>query len=122
VILLRLLTLVALLGGEVREGWAPHYSIGLMTQVARARDMAPVGCMVSSPVHPIGTWVYVYGTRTGVLLYCRVTDASHPKDRARHLRTHRVVELSYEVTEALCGSTHERAADCPVMVIRLHDP
>jgi hypothetical protein len=92
-----------------------------MTKVARARDMAPVGCMVSSPVHPIGTWVYVYGKRTGVLLYCRVTDVSHTKDQARHLRTHRIVELSYEVAEVLCGSTRERAVDCPVMVIRIHD-
>lgn len=108
-----------MLGGDVSHGWAPHYSAGLMAQVARTRDLAPVSCMVSSPVHPIGSWVYVYGQHTGALLYCRVTDASHPKDRARHLRTHRVVELSFEVTEALCGSTRERAVDCPVVVIQM---
>lgn len=75
--------------------------------------------MVSSPVWPLGTQLWVYGERTGQLLDCTVMDVSHPRDRERHIRTRRVVELSFEVTEALCGSTKERVVDCPVIVVKL---
>jgi hypothetical protein len=87
-----------------------------MERVANVRGMRHTACMVSSPIHPLGTWLWVYGERTGRLLKCRVTDVSAPKDKARHLRTRRIVELGYTVTEALCGSTRERVIDCPVVV------
>ena len=92
-----------------------------MTRVAANRDMAPQACMVSSPVWPLGTHLWVYGERTQTLLQCTVMDVSAPKDRGRHIRTKRVIELSFEVTEALCGSTKERVIDCPVVVIKLED-
>lgn len=113
-----ILVWASLHGGVVESGYAPHYRPGLMAQVSRRRDMPVVACMVSSPVHPLGAWLWVYGERTGALLHCRVTDISHPRDRARHIRTRRVVELDWSVTTQLCGSTRERAIDCPVMVIR----
>ena len=118
---MRLLSLVAFMGGEVQSGYAPHYSEGLMERLARSRDMASVPCMISSPVYRLGTWVYVYSPKTKALRYCRVTDTSHPKDRERHLKTKRVVELSYEVTTDLCGSTRQPVLDCPVIVIRLQE-
>jgi hypothetical protein len=58
-------------------------------------------------------------SETQTLLDCTVVDVSAPKDAARHIRTRRVVELSFEVTKALCGSTRERVIDCPVMVVKL---
>jgi len=119
VTLLRLLMFVVLHGGFVQSGFAPHYAPNLMTQVAHNRGMSPVACMVSSPVWPLGTRLWVYGEKTGALLDCTVTDVSHPRDKARHIRTRRVVELSFEVTKALCGSTRERVIDCPVVVVKL---
>lgn len=83
--------------------------------------MVPVACMVSSPIWPLGTRLWVYGEKTHTLLDCTVVDVSAPKDRERHIRTRRVVELSYEVTKALCGSTRERVVDCPVTVVKLED-
>jgi len=115
----RLLIYAAVHGGIVQSGWAPHYSPGLMEQVARHRDMRPVACMVSSPVWPLGTRLWVYGEQTGQLLHCTVVDVSHPRDRARHIRTQRVVELSYEVAEMVCGTTKGRVMDCPVVVVKL---
>jgi hypothetical protein len=115
----RLLIYAVLHGGVIQSGYAPHYSPRLMARVAQLRDMAPAACMVSSPVWPLGTRLWVYGEKTQALLHCTVTDVSHPRDRERHIRTKRVVELSFEVTEALCGSTKERVIDCPVTVVRL---
>lgn len=117
--LYRLLMLAALLGGSVSQGVAPHYAPGVMERVARIRHMERVGCMVSSPVEPLGTWLYVYGVRTGALRYCRVTDVSHPRDRARHLRTGRLIEIDYPNTWALCGSTKDRPERCPVVIVKL---
>jgi hypothetical protein len=88
-----------------------------MERVSDVRGMARVGCMVSSPTKPLGAWLYVYGERTRRLLRCRVTDVSHPRDKARHIRMRRVVELGYASTVALCGSTRERVIDCPVVVL-----
>jgi hypothetical protein len=115
----RLLIFAILHGGIIQSGYAPHYSPGLMARVAHNRDMAPQACMVSSPVWPLGTQLWVYGERTQTLRQCTVVDVSHPRDRERHIRTRRVVELSYEVTEALCGSTKERVIDCPVTMVKL---
>ncbi len=108
-------------GAQIQTGWAPHYASGLMRRVARNRDIAPVACMVSRPRGPIGGWVWIYGHATGTLLHCKVVDVSEAIDLARHERTGRVAELSYEVTRALCGRTDERVIDCPITVIELSD-
>ena len=103
-LLYRLLIAVSLLGGEVHAGYAPRYSPGVMERVARVRDLAPVDCMVSSPRYEVGAWIWVYGANTGTLLHCRVTDVSQTRDRARHLRTKREVDL---------GSIRRSAARLP---------
>jgi hypothetical protein len=111
--------LAALHGGVVSESYAPHYSPGLMSKVSRNRDMSPVACMISSAQYGIGEWLWIYGKRTGALLHCRVTDVSHPKHKQGHIERRRLVELSYEVTRALCGTTKGSSAECPVLVIAL---
>jgi hypothetical protein len=111
------LVLAAVMGWDVQEGYAPHYAKGLMAKVAARRDMRPVACMVSSPIHPIGGWQYVYGVRTGALRFCKIVDVSHPRDVERHIRTMRIAEIAFEDTRALCGSTRERVVDCPIIVI-----
>ena len=100
-------------------GYAPHYARGVMARVSANRDMPPVACMVSSAQYAIGDWLWIYGVRTDTLLHCRVTDTSHPRDKARHLRTKRLVELDYAVTRALCGATNEPSAACKVIIVRL---
>ncbi len=117
--LYRLLILAAMIGGDVTTGYAPHYRPGLMAEVAERRGIEQTACMVYSPVYPLGTRLWVYGERTGTLLRCTVVDVSHPRDKARHLRTKRVVELSYEVTRALCGTVKGMARECPVIVVKL---
>ena len=109
----------ALTGAQVQSGYGPHYARGVMERVSANRDMPMVECMVSSPVYEVGAWVWVYGTRTGVLLHCRVTDVSHPRDVERHKRTGRIAELGWQNTKALCGATNERVVDCPILVVRL---
>jgi hypothetical protein len=110
--------LAALLGGSIQSGVAPHYAPGVMERVADIRGMPRVDCMVSSPIYPIGDWVYVYGVSTQALRYCQVTDTSQTRDRARHIRTHRIVELDYKSTIALCGTTRDRPEQCPVVVVK----
>ncbi len=117
--LYRLLLLAALWGGAVSSGFAPHYRPGLMAEVAERRDIEQTACMVSSPVYPLGTRLWVYGERTGALLRCTVVDVSQKRDKARHLRTRRVVEVSWEVTRVLCGTVKGSSSECPVVVIRL---
>lgn len=117
--LIRLLVFVILHGGVIQESYAPHYSPNLMARVARNRDMQPEACMISSAQYDIGTWLWVYGKRTGVLLHCRVTDVSHPRDVKRHLKTRRLVELSWEVTRALCKTTTDPSIACPVLIIKV---
>ena len=78
--------------------------------------MPVVDCMISSPTKKLGTWVYVRGKNTGKTLYCRVTDVSAPKDKARHIRNGLVAELDYDSTSIICGSTKLRNDECPVTV------
>jgi len=92
-----------------------------MQRVAARRGLSTTACMVSSPIYPIGTWLYVYGKRTGALRYCRVTDVSHPRDRQRHIDTDRWVELDYAVTRDICGTTKGRVVDCGVIVFRVNE-
>jgi hypothetical protein len=111
---------VAIYGGEVMSGYAPRYAKGVMERVSRNRDLPLVGCMVSSPYYEVGTRVIVYGSNTDRALSCRVTDVSAPKDRARHIRTRRVVELGFSEAQRLCGLDHmaDPPTKCPVIVIR----
>lgn len=119
----QLLLLVALWGGEVHTGYAPRYSPGVMERVARNRDVPLVDCMVSSPRYPIGTWLHILGQNTNTELYCRVTDVSAERDRARHLRTRREVELGYTEALRLCGKQHinHRPEQCPVVVVKVNN-
>lgn len=118
--LARILVAVAVFGGEMMSGFAPRYSPGVMERVATRRGLAPAGCYVSSPFYDIGTRVIVYGANTDRALSCVVADVSHPRDRARHIRTRRVVELGYTEAERLCGTKamRSRPEACPVTVFR----
>ena len=131
--LLRLLIFVALHGGVWHAGHAPHYDKGLMEQVSRNRDLPIVACMISSPRYPIGTWVWVFGLNTGVLLHCRVTDESadmdtsglsrRESDRQRHKRLGWEAELGNTEARRLCGikAMRDPPKGCPIVVIRLED-
>lgn len=121
-LLVELYIALALLGGEEMTGSAPRYAPGVMERVSRNRDLPLVGCMVSSPVYAVGTWVWVWGRNTATVLHCRVTDVSGAADRARHIRTKRVVELGYEEARQLCGEAHinDRPEQCPVVVLRIN--
>jgi len=107
------------MGWHVQEGFAPRYAPGVMEAVARNRDMPRVGCMISSPTLPLGSWVYVWGVRGGVLRHCRITDVSAPKDRRRHIRTGRIAELGYPEARDICGIEYINgsSAECPILVI-----
>src|ERR1700712_4205456 len=103
-LLYQLLIALALAGADIHQGVAPRYRPGLMARVSARRGLPVVGCMVSSPRYPIGTWLLVVGLNTEAVERCRVTDVSHPRDRARHLRTHREVEFGYSEALRLCGA------------------
>ena len=122
-LLIELYIALALPGGEEMAGYAPRYSPGVMERVSRVRDLPAVECMVSSPYYRVGTWVWVWGKNTNALELCRVTDVSHPRDRERHIRTKRVVELGYEEARRICGEAHmqHRPEQCPVIVIRVNE-
>jgi hypothetical protein len=121
--LIRLYVLLYLLGGSVQEGWAPRYSPGVMERVSRNRDLPIVSCMVSSPTLAVGSWVYIWGRNTHTLRYCRITDVSGPKDKARHIRTKRVAELSYDAALSLCGKAamKKRPESCPIIIIQVNE-
>lgn len=99
------------------NGIAAHYNPGVMELVSRNRGLPIVACMIASPRHPIGRWVWVEGLNAGTRLRCRVTDTSAPQDRARHLRT-RLFEIGWANTIPLCGSTRLSNRECPVRVSR----
>lgn len=117
-LILQLAMVLAMCGADCQVGVAPRYAPGLMERVADNRGMAHAACMVSSPTYPLGTRLMVYGVATHTLLDCVVTDVSHPRDRARHIRTRRVVELGFIEAVRLCGQTTEPPGKCPVMVWR----
>ena len=117
--LLQLLIFVILHGGTIQESYAPHYSPNLMSRVAARRDMQPQACMVSSAEYEIASWLWIYGKRTDTLIHCQVVDVSAPKHKQGHIARRRLIELSYEVTEKLCGTVRGSSAECPVLVIKL---
>ena len=122
-LLVELYIALALLGGEEMSGYAPRYAPGVMERVSRVRDLPPVECMVSSPYYTVGTMVWVWGKNTHALERCRVTDVSHPRDRERHIRTKRIIEVGYQEALRICGAEHmrDRPEQCPVTVIRINE-
>jgi hypothetical protein len=119
-IVARLLLALGVMGGTVERGFAPHYAPGLMERIAVMRELQVVPCMVSSPRYRVGTWLTIYGRKTGKVLSCNVADVSAPKDTERHLRTKRVVELGWPAAQILCGFKHvaeDRPEACPVLVV-----
>lgn len=116
-----LLTVFAMQGADIHHGYAPRYAPGVMERVSRVRHLPRVACMVSSPRYPIGTWLIVVGVNTNVVERCRVTDVSQTRDRARHLRTKREVELGYTEALRICGQAamRKRPESCPVVVVKL---
>lgn len=98
-----------------RETWfAVRYNPGVMERVSRNRKLPVVDCMLAHPTLKIGAWAWVEGQKTDVRRRCRVTDTSHPRDRARHIRTRRI-ELDYESSRAICGGWWKgKATECPV--------
>jgi hypothetical protein len=104
---------------RVQHGVAPHYGIGVMEKVSRKRKLPLVDCMVSSPTEKIGTWMLVTSRKNGHQRLCRVTDVSAPKDKARHIRTGRVIELDWLSAKDLCDLRsvgQEPPRKCPVIV------
>jgi hypothetical protein len=99
------------------SGLALYYRPGLMERVSQNRGMPVVSCMVSSPYEKLGTWLEVKGpkgTKT-----CRVTDVSHPKDRARHIQRGLVVELDNRSARQVCGTYDNIPLNCKVRVTRI---
>ena len=45
------------------------------------------------------------------------------KDRERHIRTKRVIEVGYEEARRICGEEHmrDRPEQCPVVVLRINE-
>lgn len=103
------------------EGYAPRYSPKLMQRVAARRGLPTDGCLISSAYYPIGTHLWVWGVSTKRLKDCLVVDVSADKDRARHRRTKRIIEIAHEDAMALCGSVKSRPTDCPVIVFYLEE-
>lgn len=122
-LLVELYIALALLGGEEMSGYAPRYAPGVMERVSHNRRLATVECMVSSPVYPVGTWVWIWGKNTHALERCRVTDVSAAKDRDRHIRTKRIIEVGYEEARRICGEAHlqDRPEACPIVVLRINE-
>ncbi len=108
---------ITLHGGIIQEAYAPHYRKGLMAEVAARRALPPQACMISAAQHGIGTWLWVYGTRTRALLHCQVVDVSQARHKQGHIRRGRLIELSYEVTRQLCGTINGSSAECPIIII-----
>lgn len=107
------------------DGYAAHYAEHVMERVARTRDLPLVGCMVASDLAPIGSWLRVTSQVTDQALTCRVTDVSHPRDRARHARQGLLIELDWPSAKAICGIRRvgERPwRACPVSVAIVEAP
>lgn len=121
VALVKLYILVALGLGTAMEGFAPRYSPQLMARVAERRGMAVQGCLISSAYYPLGTHLWVWGVKTKRLKDCTVVDVSADKDRARHRRTKRLIEIAHEDAQELCGSTKSRPTDCPVITFLVNE-
>ena|SRR5690349_596062 len=104
--------------GNTYAGYSRWYRPGLMKVVSLNRGLEPVSCMVASPYERIGTWLKIENKK-GDYRWCRVTDISHPKDRARHIRLNIVAEFDYNSARVLCGLNKEKKPNnCRVRVTR----
>lgn len=107
------------------DGYAAHYAPGLMERASRHRDLPLTDCMVASDLAPIGSWLRVVSQVTDEARVCRVTDVSHPRDRARHARQGLLIELDWPSAKAICGLRRvgERPwRACPVTVAPAEGP
>ena len=98
--------------------YAAHYSPGLMEKVAARRKMQRVDCMISSPWHPLNTWIRLESQKNGEVAYCRTTDVSAPVDKARHKRL-QIIELDWVTAQRLCEVRRVAAQsprNCPVRI------
>jgi hypothetical protein len=102
------------LGVATYTGYATNYRVGLMTEVAARRGLAPAACMVALDDTPLGSFVRVVGIRTGERRRCKVVDLSAPQDRAQHQRMH-LIELDFASAQAVCGHVGEPRRACPVV-------
>ena len=113
-----LLALATSSAPERETRFAVRYAPGVMERVSRNRKLPIVDCMLAHPTLPLGQWVWIEGQTTGAGRRCRVTDVSHPRDKARHIRTKRI-ELDYTSSAALCGAKWKgKATECPVWLYK----
>lgn len=101
------------------EGYAPHYSRGLMQRVAKKRGLvAEHG--IASPIFPLRSMVEVCSTKTGEnrCITAMVVDVSAPADRKRHIQRRQWAELSFEDKAYLCGPRATKMANryCTITV------
>lgn len=100
-------------------GYAAHYNTGLMERVSRNRDMDIVDCMIASPFHKIGHWVYVESKKNNKVKLCRVTDVPQPADRASIIRRGIIAELDFTSAKELCNIKRVNEApprQCPITI------
>lgn len=98
------------------QGLALYYRPGMMERVSANRGMPVVDCMVSSPYEKLNTWLYVQGPKGAK--WCRVTDVSHPKDRARHIQRGLVIEFDNRSARQVCGTSGGLPLNCKVTVTK----
>lgn len=106
-------------GTTWQQGYAAHYDVGVMEQVARNRGMSFEECMVATPNGPLGSWVRVGSLLTNDWETCRITDMAAPPDRDRIVANGIVVEISANQIWDLCNLTYVNQSpprECPVLV------
>jgi hypothetical protein len=99
------------------QGYAAHYNIGLMERVAHNRGLKTTDCMIASPFHRIGKWVYIQSQKNDKVRLCRVVDVPHPKDKASIIRRRIIAELDFNSAKELCEIAHvnqEPPKRCPI--------
>lgn len=104
-----LVALLVLATHPVGEPHAKLYSPGIMERVARNRGMPVVRHMAAvTDCRMIGKHVLasINGRRP---TWFRVTDCSHPRDRARHVRSKLVIEVDWNSAVEFGFSRHGHA-------------
>lgn len=112
-------------GGPWERRTTAHYGPTAMNTVLQNRQDAyrkgegpyipPASCYIAHPSIPLGSWVQVWGIRTGKVRRCVVADTSAPEDRARHIRT-KLIEIDWASTLTICGSRTLRNDECPTLI------
>lgn len=93
-----------------------HYAPGVMERVARRRGMELVDCMMTSPWHPLNTWIRIESKVNGEVAMCRTTDLSAPRDKRRHQKQ-RLIEVDWKTARRLCAIrrvNQKPPRSCPV--------